>query len=295
MADHPDIERLIEAHDPAPGGVAMTDALTGALDDLGVAITSVPRRAPRRSPARRWRVTPRNLLLTGAILGVLAGGAAAATKLLSTYTGHHVPRSQIKAGGPGEDLRISGTGFCQAGLRLSSDLAYPPGYAAWRPWVLVAEENVKHITSSASCGSQNGFHSGHPSGTLEVSSGALHGFFAMSSFCAWVYDWRQAKRTHDHAAAERAAEVINAAPHWKAVAAEDPHPSAGALRQESYGLTGGHTLFGWLLPFRSAVLHGNVTVVDKLIASNYGTAGCSYFDPPAASHGGTTLPTRSQS
>lgn len=195
--------------------MAMTDALTGALDDLGVAITSVPRRAPRRSPARRWRVTPRNLLLTGAILGVLAGGAAAATKLLSTYTGHHVPRSQIKAGGPGEDLRISGTGFCQAGLRLSSDLAYPPGYAAWRPWVLVAELKVKHITSSASCGSQNGFHSGHPSGALVVSSGALHGFFAMSSFCAWVYDWRQAKRTHDHAAAERAAEVINAAPHWK--------------------------------------------------------------------------------
>ncbi len=112
MADHPDIERLIEAHDPAPGGVAMTDALTGALDDLGVAITSVPRRAPRRSPARRWRVTPRNLLLTGAILGVLAGGAAAATKLLSTYTGHHVPRSQIKAGGPGvgghENLPVGG-------------------------------------------------------------------------------------------------------------------------------------------------------------------------------------------
>lgn len=228
------------------------------------------------------------------MIASLVGGAAAATQLLSTHTGHYATGGlEIKAGGPGEYLRISGTGFCQAGLKLSSDLAYPPGYGAWRPWVLVAEEGVKHITSSASCGSNSA--QAAPSGAYRVSTGALHGFFAMSSFCAWVYDWRRAKLTSNYDAAERAAEVINAAPHWNAVLAEDPHPTAGPLHQASYGLTGQHSLFGWFLPFRSAVLHGEMTQVDKLIASNYGTAGCSYFNPPASSHGGTTLPTPAKS
>jgi hypothetical protein len=38
------------------------------------------------------------------------------------------------------------------------------------------------------------------------------------------------------------------------------------------------------------VLRGDTTTVDGLIASNYGTAGCSYFDPPASSDGGTVNP-----
>ncbi|HLY47919.1 MAG TPA: hypothetical protein VKR21_01875 [Solirubrobacteraceae bacterium] len=212
---------------------------------------------------------------------------------MPTQTGHYATGWEIKAGGPGEDLRISGTGFCQAGLRLSSDLAYPPGYGAWRPWVLVAEEGVKHISSSAYCGSNSA--QAAPSGAHEVSKGALHGFFAMSSFCAWVYDWRRAKLNGNHDAAERAAEMISGALHWSAVLAEDPHPTAGPLHEEGYRLTGQHSLFGWFLPFRSAVLRGDMTQVNKLIASNYGTAGCSYFDPPASSHGGTRLATPGKS
>jgi hypothetical protein len=293
MPDHSDTGRLLRAHDPIGGGVAMTDGLARALDELGADITCVPRPARERRRTRRWRLTPRSLLLSGAIVAVIAGGAAAATQLLSTHTGHYATGWEINAGGPGEYLRISGTGFCQAGLRLSSDLAYPPGYGGWRPWVLVAEEGVKHITSSASCGSDSA--QAPPSGAHEVSTGALHGFFAMSSFCAWVYDWRHAKLSGNHDAAERAAEMIDGAPHWNAVLAEDPHPTAGPVHQERYGLTGQHSLFGWFLPFRSAVLRGDITQVDKLIASNYGTAGCSYFDPPASSHGGTTLPTPSKS
>lgn len=293
MPDHSDPGRLLRAHDPIGGGVAMTDGLARALDELGGEITRVPRPAPKQRRARRWRLTPHSLLLAGALVALIAGGAAAATQLFSTYTGRYATGWEIKAGGPGEDLRISGTGFCQAGLRLSSDLAYPPGYGAWRPWVLVAEEGVKQITSSASCGSNSA--QAAPSGAHEVSTGALHGFFAMSSFCAWVYDWRRAKLNRDPDAANRAAEMIHGAPHWNAVLAEDPHPTAGPLHQERYGLTGQHSLFGWFLPFRSAVLRGDMTQVDKLIASNYGTAGCSYFDPPASSHGGTTLPTPGKS
>jgi hypothetical protein len=283
VADDPDIQRLLKARDPAPGGVAITNSLDDALDDLGASLTSVPRSEPRRRSARRWRIAPRNLLLTGAILAVVAGGATAAG-LLGTYTGRYAKGREIKLGGPGEYLRQGGTGFCQAALRLSSDLQYPSGYADWRLWVLVVEADVKHVTTSPTCDS--------PGGSIEVPSGAVHGYFAMSSFCAWVYDWRHAKLTGNDGEAERAAEVIDAATRWKAVIAEDPHPSAGPLHRERFGLRfglgGGHSLFGWFLPFRSAVLNGDVTRVGELIASGYGTAGCSTFNPPSASHGGTT-------
>jgi hypothetical protein len=68
----------------------------------------------------------------------------------------------------------------------------------------------------------------------------------MSAFCAWVYDWRGATPDGDGARAARAASVIAGAPRWKAVVAEDPHPNPSLPPADS--------LFGWFLPFRSAVL-----------------------------------------
>ena len=117
----------------------------------------------------------------------------------------------------------------------------------------------------------------------------------MSAFCAWVYDWRDAKRAGDEAIAQRAADAIGQAPRWQAVRAEDEQPTASPVHQTRSGLQGQHTLFGWFLPFRDAVLRGDITTVDHLIASNYGTAGCSYFKPPPSSHGGTVNPLASGS
>jgi hypothetical protein len=126
---------------------------------------------------------------------------------------------------------------------------------------------------------------------VEISTGALRGTFATVAFCAWVYDWRAAKREGDTSRAEQAAQTIDRAPSWSAVRALDPHPSASP----PYTSQGHKTLFGWFLPFRAAVLRGDVASVDRMIADNYGTVGCAFVRPPAASKGGTVIPRRSGS
>lgn len=259
------VTRVLKACDPLADRAFETAGIESALDEIGTAITNQPRPA-RRTSRKRWLAGSRSILLAGAILGLIAGGAAA-TKLLTDTGG---------PGGPGPDVRLSAPNYCRFALKLSSDIAYPSGYADWRPWVLVAEEGVKHVTLTGRCGS--GTQGGH----AVESTGALRGFFAMSAFCAWVYDWRHAKLDRDSAEAVRAVSVIAGAPRWQAVVAEDPYPSVGPGQN--------HSLFGWFLPFRSAVLDGNVPRVSYLIASNYGTAGCPYFKPPATSHGGTVNP-----
>jgi hypothetical protein len=178
----------------------------------------------------------------------------------------------VKAGGPGEDLRTWAPDFCRVALKLGADIPYPSGYAGWRNWVLVSELGLKHVTVNGPCGPGTRGHSS--------TAGAVRGFFAMSAFCAWVYDWRAAKLARNRAEAANAVSTIAAAPRWPAVVAEDPHPNP-----RNPGST-----FGWFLPFRSAVLNGDITVVNHLVATNYGTAGCPYFVPPATSHGGTVLP-----
>jgi hypothetical protein len=276
---------LLEASDPLAGRDPASEGVRDALDQMADAITRRPRSEPSRDHGRRRVLArPRGLLAVGATLLLLAGGATAATKLLTAETGTYAHGWEIKAGGPGENLRLAGSDFCRVALRLSSQVPYPPGFADWRPWVLVAEEGVPRVTASGSCGSRN--QSRH----AQVTSGALRGFFAMSAFCAWVYDWRDAMRAGDGTVAERAAAEVNAAPGWNAVRAEDQHLTAGPLHATRYGLQGEHSLFGWFLPFKEAVSRGDVTTVGRLIASNYGTAGCPYFRPPAASHGGTVNP-----
>jgi hypothetical protein len=281
-----DLDRMLGACDPALPGRLTTEGIDGALDEIGAAITGLPR-GQRRAKRRRWLAAPRGFLLAGAILALIAAGAAA-TKLLTADTGQYAKGWEIKAGGPGQFLRTSAPDFCRVALNLSSDIAYPPGYADWRSWVLVAEEGLKRVTPTGPCGPNTQTSNG------EVSSGALRGFFAMSAFCAWVYNWRQGKLDGDTGSAARAARVIASAPDWKAVLAEDPHPSASPP-YIGPGQHGRMTIFGWFLPFRSAVLNGDVSLVSQLISSNYGPAGCPYFKPPAASHGGTELPARSSS
>jgi hypothetical protein len=285
------VDRLLQARDPVDAGALATEAIESAVDEIAAAITSQPR--TRRASRRRRLTGPRSIALAGAIVVLAAGGAAAATHFLTAYTGRYPTKKwEIEAGGPGQYLRVAGANFCQVALKLSSDISYPPGYANWRPWVLVTEADVPHVTLNGPCGSEN------QSGRAVDSSGELHGWFAMSAFCAWVYDWRAAKLDRDSVAATRAASVIAGAPRWKAVVAEDPHPSAALLSDPNLNLTGSRgrttSLFGWFLPFRTAVLSGNVTRVQQLISTNYGTAGCSYFKPLAGSHGGTMLPARFQ-
>jgi hypothetical protein len=66
------------------------------------------------------------------------------------------------------------------------------------------------------------------------------------------------------------------APNWSAVTAEDPHPSASAANDP--GAEPG-TLFGWMIPYRSAVLAGDPAAVDQMLASGYGDGKCWLSDP----------------
>lgn len=280
------LNRRLTAADPAARSRPEAGALEPTLDQLGAAITATPRPAPaHRSRGRRPR---RVFLAAAAATALLAGGATAATTLLSARTGQRATGWQIKAGGPGEYLRLGAPDFCRVALQVSAGIPFPPGDQSWRRWVLIGT-GVKRVNPSGSCDSQT------QGGRAEVSTGALRGTFAQSAFCAWVYDWRHTVRTPTRAGLQTAVSEIDAAPRWNAVTAEDPHPSAGPLHETRYGLNGRHSLFGWLLPFRSAVDHGDVRTVDELIASTYGDTGCRFLVPPAASHGGTVNPLAAKS
>ncbi len=219
---------------------------------------------------------------------LIGGTATAATTLLTARTGQYAKSWQIRAGGPGEYLRIGAPDFCRVAMQVSADIPFPPGYQSWRRWLLVAA-GVKRVNLSGACDSQT------QGGRAEVSTGELRGSFAQSAFCAWVYDWRHAVRAPGQDGLRTAVAHIDAAPGWSAVTAEDPHPSAGPLHVTRDGLNGRHSIFGWFLPFRRAVDHGDVHRVDKLIASTYGGSGCRFLVPPAASHGGTVNPLAAKS
>lgn len=100
--------------------------------------------------------------------------------------------------------------------------SYPQGYQTWRDF-LISDEIA------------------NADGSTEA-SGALHGWFAASAFCAWVRVWRQADLSGDTVTASAAAQMIAQAATWRAVTALDPNPSASApgdLGSPSY------TLFGY--------------------------------------------------
>jgi len=244
-----EVAKLLRASDPVDPIALGSPKLGAALDQLGAALTAMP------VPSRAGRRRSRPLLALGvAVCAIVIGGGVAAGAVLSAHTGRTTPKSQVPVGGPGEELNPAAPDFRRVALQIASDIPYPDGYRSWRDLVV----------SDA----------GDPSGL--VSSGALHGWFAMSAFCAWVRSWDRAVGSGDGAAAARAAQTIAQAPDWKAVTDEDPHPDPGAANDPG-AETG--TLFGWLLPYRDAVLAGDRARVEQLLASGYGDGRCSLYDP----------------
>jgi hypothetical protein len=172
-------------------------------------------------------------------------------------------------GGPGEALDPTAPDFREVALQIASDIPYPEGYDSWREWVLESQ-----VPTSADGTTPGGSESPFPAGV--VSTGALHGWFAASAFCAWVQSWRQASIAGDANATAQGAQTIAEAPGWKAVTDEDPHPDPYAANDP--GAASG-TLFGWMLPYRDAVLVGDRARVEKLLASGYGGGQCWLNDP----------------
>jgi hypothetical protein len=155
--------------------------------------------------------------------------------------------------------------FHRVALAAAADISYPQAYSSWRDWVL-----TEQVGTMKGAGDGGQF----PSGL--VSTGALRGWFAASAFCAWVQDWRQATVAGNAAEAGTAAETIQAAPSWKAVTAEDPNPRPSQANDPN---AEPGTLFGWMLPYRGAVLAGDQARVENLLASGYGDGRCWLADP----------------
>jgi hypothetical protein len=235
--------------------VARVDLGTPGIEEAMARLAHTIVRQPLlRSASRSRRL---KLAFAAAIVAAIVGvGAAAAAGVFHARTGVFPSTTEIPMGGPGEELNPAAPDFRSVALHLSSDIPYPSGYQSWRDLVITREIKTAD-------------------GGLET-TGALRGWFAMSAFCAWVDDWRQATSAGNSSEAEQAASTIAAAPGWSAVTAEDPHPNPSAANDPG-AETG--TLFGWFLPYRDAVLAGDTGRVSHLLATRYGDGRCQLADP----------------
>lgn len=256
---------LVRASDPVERAALASEGIEHALDEIGIAISSQPERPARnRSLAARSRV-----LVVAATMLAIGAGVAASAVVFGAHTGLFPTKAERVIGGPGEALNPAASDFRAAALRVAADVPYPKGYASWREWVLKTQIPVGGVGTNPD-GSTTPF----PAGL--VSTGALHGWFAASAFCAWVQNWRRAGVAGDANASTQSAQMIAQAPSWRAVTAEDPHPDPAATNDP--GAASG-SLFGWMLPYRDAVLAGDRTRVDQLLATGYGGGQCWLSDP----------------
>jgi hypothetical protein len=251
---------LLERLDPAARTRLTAAGVEDALDDLACEISQHRRQGRKHSDGARLRFA----IILATIVAAGAGVATAAV-VIGTHTGLFPSKTEVPVGGPGEELNPAAPDFRQVALELASDVPYPAAYSSWREWVLTEQAPTSRSGPGGST---------FPAGL--VTTGALRGWFAASAFCAWVQDWRQAKVAGDAGEADRAAQTIAGAPQWKAVTAEDPNPSPAASNDPG-AKTG--TLFGWLLPYRSAVLAGDSMRVEQLLANGYGDGRCWLADP----------------
>lgn len=245
---------LVRQLDPLAGATLATPEIAAAAGQLANAIASLSR--PRRAPRSRRLKLAFAAAIAAAVVGV---GVATAAGVFHARTGLFPSPAEVPAGGPGEELNPAAPDFRSVALQLSADIPYPQGYDSWRDLVITREIQTAD-------------------GGLET-TGALRGWFAASAFCAWVQDWRQATNTGDSSEANRAATTIAAAPGWDAVTAEDPHPNPSTPNDPG-AETG--SLFGWLLPYRAAVLAGDSDRVDHLLAAGYGDGKCWLSNPDQA-------------
>jgi hypothetical protein len=264
MTTRPEISdqplELLRQVNPIPEA-PVTPGVDEALGEVARAITRQPFTTRSTRTSRRSVVRPRlRVALAVGLVALVGGSVATAAVALHAHTGIFASGADVQPGGPGENLNLAAPDFRSVALRLSADIPYPAGYASWRDWVLTEQAPGP---GGATTGDQ-------------VTTGALRGWFAASAFCAWVQDWRQAVSAGNSAEAKEAAATVGRAPNWSAVTAEDPHPSASAANDP--GAEPG-TLFGWMIPYRSAVLAGDPAAVDQMLASGYGDGKCWLSDP----------------
>jgi hypothetical protein len=273
--DH--LDAFLKAGDPVEPSALSGDGVESALDEIGSEITGRSRRASSRWSRRPSISKPRTALLIGfAAIGV--GAAVAAGSQLRARTGHFQPtpqdiakvaktspekakrmQSDLNAGGPGEALNPAGSDFRAVALRVASDIPWPTGYESWRDFLISDEIRMSG------------------GGSLET-SGALHGWFAISAFYAWVLAWHHAEIAGDTEAVARAAKVISEAPRWKAVTDEDKKAKP-FTKTHHRSRRSPSSLFSWMLPYRDAVLADDRARVEHLMVTGFYGGMPQIYDP----------------
>jgi hypothetical protein len=251
---------LVRQLNPVPQA-AFTSGLDEVLGEVAEAIIHQPYGNGQRHGSKPRSLRPRlRIALAVGVLALVVGGVATAAVALHAHSGIFARGTGVQPGGPGENLNLAAPDFHSVALKLSADIPYPAAYASWRDWVVTEQAPGPGGATTSD----------------QVTTGALRGWFAASAFCAWLQDWRQAVSGGNSAEAQQAASTIAVAPEWSAVTAEDPHPSASASNDP--GAEPG-TLFGWMLPYRSAVLSGNSARVEQMLATGSGDGKCWLSDP----------------
>ncbi|HEY5478575.1 MAG TPA: hypothetical protein VIJ84_03055 [Gaiellaceae bacterium] len=271
------LDAFLKAGDPVEPSALSGDGIESALDEIGAEITGRSRQTSSRWTRRLSMSKPRAALLIGfATIGI--GAAVAGGSQLGARTGIFQPtpqqiakvakaspekakrmQSDLNAGGPGEALNPAGSDFRAVALQVASDIPWPTGYESWRDFLISDEIRMSG------------------GGSLE-SSGALHGWFAMSAFYAWVLAWRHAEIAGDTEAVARAAKVISEAPRWKAVTDEDKKDKP-LTKNHHRSRRSPSSLFSWMLPYRDAVLAGDRARVKHLLVTGFYGGMPQIYDP----------------
>jgi hypothetical protein len=258
MGEH--LDRLLDACGGVEASTLTTEGVRAALDDIGATIVARSL-ADRPAPRKRSIVRLRTALLIAVALLVTSAAVTAST-LMTAHTGKYPTKAEEQMGGPGEELNPAAPDFPDVAVQAAADIPYPAGYQSWRDFMLRTQAPSPQDLEAGE--------------DVAISTGALRAWFAASAYCAWIQEWRQADVAGDAPAAQQAAQVIAHAPEWKAVAAVDPHPDPSAAND--LGAAPG-TQFGWMLPYRDAVLAGDRAHVEKLLATGYGDGKCWISDP----------------
>lgn len=303
MEDHDYIERRLSAANRAPAGAGGSARSDAVLDRIGVRIMSDPvmDALPVRGGTRRSRLRPafarRGVLIASAVGLVVVGGAAAATTILSTYTGRYTSGQDVQRFGSGQFLRIGASGFCQAAGKLATDIPYPDGdRQSWIDWSLLTDVGVgkdRQITISQLCDPNGSLSQNADNGTGgDQTTSTLQGTFVQSAFCAWTDAWLKATANGDAAAASSAAGEIAGALQWPASQAYDPNPVARTMNGNKVE---GSNL-GWFIPVQKAVQAGDFTAVKSAFTLGDDGQGapvfageCPGYMPSSASDNGTVL------
>lgn len=272
------VDAAVRSLDPVTVGGLDRGEVEATLDAIGAAIVIVDRvvpvgasrgsavqhgSVPTRIRRRRQSLASRGTIAVAVALLALGGAAYAGVRVfVNADTGKQLHGWERKTAGPGDVIDSSGTNFDQVLVNISADIPYPKGYETWRTWQLT---QVRMLTTCPP-GSAKGCK-------IEMPASQVRERVSTGAFCAWVADWKAAKRSGDTASATEAAAMIKQAPSWKAVVAVERY------------LPGGFGWFGWKR-YRAAVASGDLAAVDRLS----GDGGCARTTPPAASHGGTVIP-----